>query len=147
MLKQVVLHIIQLLVKPNTNDLFSEFSFVCFEKYSFIFCVLATFYFDGWEIHFKTFKWLLSALKYFLDYVSQILISVFLYVFCPLGTSAAGCFSLATLQKNMIFFFLLIKIHTETVWAVPLLSWISSICATHFCFISVKDRRKQEVVK
>ena len=77
MLKWVVLRVIQLLVKPNTNDLFSKFSFVCFEKHSFISYITATFYFDGWEIHFKTFKWLLPTLKYFLDYINQILISVF----------------------------------------------------------------------
>ena len=46
-------------------------------KNSFISYVAATFYFDGWEIHFKTFKLLLSTLKYFLDYINQILISVF----------------------------------------------------------------------
>lgn len=39
--------------------------------------VIAIFYFDGSEIHFKSFKCLLSALIYFPDDVSQIFVSVF----------------------------------------------------------------------
>lgn len=58
LLKWAALHVIQLLMKPNTSDLLSKFSFVCFEKYSFVSCVIATFYFDGSEIHWKTLKWL-----------------------------------------------------------------------------------------
>lgn len=92
LLKLGALHVIQLLAKPNTNGLFSQFNFVCFEKRSSMSCVIAIFNVDVSEIHFKSFKCPLSALIYFLDNVSQNWISVFYisFVFLELLQLAAS---------------------------------------------------------
>lgn len=92
LLKHRALRGIQLLAKPNTNDLFSQLNSVCFEKRSSISCVIAIFYVDGSEIHFKSFTCLLSALIYFLDNVTQNWISVFCisFVFLELLQLAAS---------------------------------------------------------
>lgn len=55
-LRGVALHAIQCLLESNTSGLFSKFSSVCFEKESFISCVMGIFCFDGSKIHFKSFK-------------------------------------------------------------------------------------------